>query len=116
MKTVRRVESVAHVRAQRAKKPSNGIVDATQYDSDRAHPLATTRSTFRAECAAERNDTDRPKRVAVTRHHQARWKNNRIEGSRVYVRRLEQRMQGFRSPRAAQRFLHYPLKIELAAH
>jgi putative transposase len=39
------------------------------------------------------------------RHHQSRWKNNRIEGSHVYVRRRERRMQGFRSPGAAQRFL-----------
>jgi transposase-like protein len=39
------------------------------------------------------------------RHHQARWKNNRIEGSHVYVRRRERRMQGSRSPGAAQRFL-----------
>ncbi len=39
------------------------------------------------------------------RHHQARWKNNRIEGSHVYVRRRERRMQGFRSPGSAQRFL-----------
>ena len=39
------------------------------------------------------------------RHHQARWKNNRIEGSHVYVRRRERRMQRFRSPGAAQRFL-----------
>ena len=39
------------------------------------------------------------------RHHQARWKNNRIEGSHVYVRRRERKMQGFRSPGAAQRFL-----------
>ncbi len=38
-------------------------------------------------------------------HHQARWKNNRIEGSHVYVRRRERRMQGFRSPGSAQRFL-----------
>ncbi len=41
----------------------------------------------------------------TARHHQARWKNNRIEGSHVYVRRRERRMQGFRSPGAAQRFL-----------
>jgi putative transposase len=39
------------------------------------------------------------------RHHQARWKNNRIEGSHVSVRHRERRMQGFRSPGAAQRFL-----------
>jgi len=38
-------------------------------------------------------------------HHPARWKNNRIEGSHVYVRRRERKMQGFRSPGAAQRFL-----------
>ena len=41
----------------------------------------------------------------TARHHEARWKNNRIEGSHVYVRRRERRMQGFRSPGAAQRFL-----------
>ena len=39
------------------------------------------------------------------RHHQAKWKNNRIEGSHVRVRRRERAMQGFRSPGAAQRFL-----------
>jgi transposase-like protein len=38
-------------------------------------------------------------------HHQAKWKNNRIEGSHVRVRRRELAMQGFRSPGAAQRFL-----------
>ena len=32
------------------------------------------------------------------RHHQAKWKNNRIEGSHVRVRRRERAMQGFRSP------------------
>jgi len=41
----------------------------------------------------------------TARHHQARWRNNRIEGSHVYVRRRERRMQGFKSPGAAQRFL-----------
>ncbi len=39
------------------------------------------------------------------RHHQAKWKNNRIEGSHVRVRRRERAMQGFRSPGSAQRFL-----------
>lgn len=38
-------------------------------------------------------------------HHQAKWKNNRIEGSHVRVRRRERAMQGFRSPGSAQRFL-----------
>ncbi len=38
-------------------------------------------------------------------HHQAKWRNNRIEGSHVRVRRLERAMQGFRSPGSAQRFL-----------
>ena len=41
----------------------------------------------------------------TARHHQARWKNNRIEGSHVYIRRRERRMQGFRSPGSGQRFL-----------
>ena len=39
------------------------------------------------------------------RHHQAKWKNNRIEGSHVRIRRRERAMQGFRSPGSAQRFL-----------
>ena len=39
------------------------------------------------------------------RHLQAKWKNNRIEGSHVRVRRRERAMQGFRSPGSAQRFL-----------
>ncbi len=38
-------------------------------------------------------------------HHQAKWKNNRIEGSHVRIRRRERAMQGFRSPGSAQRFL-----------
>ena len=38
-------------------------------------------------------------------HHQAKWKNNRIEGSHVRVRRRERAMQGFLSPVSAQRFL-----------
>ncbi len=38
-------------------------------------------------------------------HHHAKWKNNRIEGSHVRIRRRERAMQGFRSPGSAQRFL-----------
>jgi len=38
-------------------------------------------------------------------HHQAKWKNNRIEGSHVRIRKREQTMQGFRSAGSAQRFL-----------
>jgi transposase-like protein len=38
-------------------------------------------------------------------HHQAKWKNNRIEGSHVRIRRRERAMQGFRSPGSAQRCL-----------
>jgi putative transposase len=41
----------------------------------------------------------------AARHHQAKWKNNRIEGSHVRVRKRERTMQGFRSPGSAQRFL-----------
>jgi len=41
----------------------------------------------------------------TARHHQGRWKNNRIEGSHVYIRRRERKMQGFRSPGSARRFL-----------
>jgi transposase-like protein len=38
-------------------------------------------------------------------HHQAKWKNNRIESSHVPVRRREHKMQRFRSLGSAQRFL-----------
>jgi transposase-like protein len=38
-------------------------------------------------------------------HHQAKWKNNRIESAHVPVRRRERKMQRFRSPGSAQRFL-----------
>lgn len=38
-------------------------------------------------------------------HHQAKWKNNRIEGSHVPIRLRERQMQGFRTPGSAQRFL-----------
>ncbi|MBL4871761.1 MAG: DDE-type integrase/transposase/recombinase [Robiginitomaculum sp.] len=38
-------------------------------------------------------------------HHQAKWKNNRIEGSHVRIRKRERMMKGFRSSGSAQRFL-----------
>ncbi len=38
-------------------------------------------------------------------HHQARWKNNRIEGSHVPIRLRERKVQGFRTPGSTQRFL-----------
>lgn len=38
-------------------------------------------------------------------HHQAKWKNNRIESAHVPIRRRERKMQRFRSPGSAQRFL-----------
>ena len=38
-------------------------------------------------------------------HHQAKWKNNRIEGSHVPIRLRERKMQGFRTPGSTQRFL-----------
>ena len=38
-------------------------------------------------------------------HHQAKWKNNRIEGSHVPIRLRERTMQGFRAPGSTQRFL-----------
>ena len=41
----------------------------------------------------------------TARHHQARWKNNRIESVHVPVRRRERKMQRFRSLGSAQRFL-----------
>ena len=39
------------------------------------------------------------------RHHQAKWKNNRIESAHIPVRILARKMQRFRSTGSAQRFL-----------
>ncbi len=41
----------------------------------------------------------------TARHHQAKWKNNRIESSHVPIRIRERKMQRFRSIGTAQRFL-----------
>ena len=41
----------------------------------------------------------------TARHHQAKWKNNRIESSHVPIRIRERKMQRFRSIGSAQRFL-----------
>lgn len=38
-------------------------------------------------------------------HHKAKWKNNRAENSHQPVRRRERKMQRFKSPGSAQRFL-----------
>ncbi len=62
-------------------------------------PRTLATDKWRAFCAAFRE-------LGLTAwHHQAKWKNNRIEGSHVRVRRRERAMQGFRSPGSAQRFL-----------
>jgi putative transposase len=39
------------------------------------------------------------------RHERGRWKNNRAENSHQPTRRRERKMQGFKSPGSAQRFL-----------
>jgi putative transposase len=39
------------------------------------------------------------------RHECGRWKNNRAENSHQPTRRRERKMQGFKSPGSAQRFL-----------
>ena len=39
------------------------------------------------------------------RHERGRWKNNRVENSHQPTRRRERKMQRFRSPRSAQKFL-----------
>ena len=40
-----------------------------------------------------------------SRHERGRWKNNRAENSHQPTRRRERKMQGFKSPGSAQRFL-----------
>ena len=40
-----------------------------------------------------------------SRHERGRWKNNRAENSHQPTRRRERKMQRFKSPRAAQKFL-----------
>ena len=39
------------------------------------------------------------------RHERGRWRNNRAENSHQSARRRERKMQGFKSPGSAQRFL-----------
>src|SRR5262249_55767415 len=39
------------------------------------------------------------------RHERGRWRNNRAENSHQSTRRRERKMQGFKSPGSAQRFL-----------
>jgi len=39
------------------------------------------------------------------RHERGRWRNNRAENSHQPIRRRERKMQGFKSPGSAQRFL-----------
>src|SRR5882724_3176252 len=39
------------------------------------------------------------------RHERGRWRNNRAENSHQPTRRRERKMQGFKSPGSAQRFL-----------
>jgi putative transposase len=43
--------------------------------------------------------------VPTGTYHQAKWKNNRIEGSHVPFRQREREMQRFRTPGSTQRFL-----------
>jgi transposase-like protein len=40
-----------------------------------------------------------------SRHERGRWRNNRVENSHQPTRRRERKMQGFKSPGSAQRFL-----------
>jgi transposase-like protein len=41
----------------------------------------------------------------VSRHQRGRWKNNRVENSHQLTRRRERKMQRFKSPGSAQKFL-----------
>jgi putative transposase len=51
-------------------------------------------------CTAAVNDLG-----IATRHERGRWRNNRAENSHQPTRRRERKMQGFKSPGSAQRFL-----------
>src|SRR5579863_6041685 len=46
------------------------------------------------------------------RHKQGLRKNNRAENSHLPVRRRERKMQSFRSPGSAQRFLSFPAAVQ----
>jgi len=85
-----------------------------QSKRDKKDTLKLTRQLLKKQGLAPRTIvTDKLRSYAAAfrdlgltaRHHQGRWKNNRIEGSHVCVRRRERKMQGFRSPGSAQRFL-----------
>jgi transposase-like protein len=62
-------------------------------------PRTLVTDKWRAYSAAARE-------LALTAfHHQGKWKNNRIENAHQPVRRRERKMQRFKSPGSAQRFL-----------
>src|SRR5262245_36568668 len=46
------------------------------------------------------------------RHERGRWRNNRAENSHQPTRRRERKMQGFKSPGSAQRFLSTHARIQ----
>ena len=86
------------VQARRNKNAALRLIRKLLKKTGRA-PLVLVTDKLKSYAAAVRD-------LGLTvRHHQARWKNNRIEGSHVVVRRRERRMQGFRSPGSTQRFL-----------
>ena len=62
-------------------------------------PQTMVTDRYRAYAAAFR------KLGLIARHHQAKWKNNRIESAHIPVRLRERKMQRFRSIGSAQRFL-----------
>ncbi len=84
----------------RAGETSGGPAAAAQAAEDAGHgaeELVTDR--LRAYGAAARE-------LGLSAEHiQAKRKNNRAESSHVPIRRRERKMQGFRSPGSAQRFL-----------
>src|SRR5829696_5221315 len=73
---------------------------------DRAAALRLMRKLLRKQgCAPTVLVTDRLASYGCARRKQGRRKNNRTTNSHQAVRRRERKMQRFKSPRSAQRFL-----------
>jgi len=112
--TTRASASTPAMASRRDVRPDRQSLDVFVARRDKRAALKLMRKLLKKHgCAPQTIVTDKSRAYAAAfrdlglnaRHHQAKWKNNRIEGLLVCVRRRERAMQGFRSPGSAQRFL-----------
>lgn len=86
-------------RIRQTRQEGRAEADAQTFEKAGFAPRAIVTDKWRAYAVAFRQ-------LGLTAwHHQAKWKNNRIEVSHVRIRRRERAMQGVRPPGSAQCFL-----------